>query len=473
MAWSYARRRQRVLIVSSHPLFGQGLRSLLQERVAPTAEVVGLAATTDEAAKALKALAPDIVIVDYDDQAVNREEFLAYFVESAGPMRVVLVSLKETGPAVVYDRRTLAVSQVEEWLGGITAMAYPSHEAPKAAAGRANRRHLVIVGVLIVVVTVVVSLLLDQIGLLPVAASAQAGVIDRLFNLHFKVISFLFALVVVFLLYSVVVFRRKPGDTEDGDHFEGHTGLEIAWTILPLATVLYFAYLGAQALADTRKVDPQAMVVNVTAVQWSWSYDYPDYGVTSTSLNLPVNKQVLLKLTSTDVIHSFWVPEFRVKQDALPGKDLVKELRLTPTVLGAYKVRCAELCGRQHAYMESPVVVMNQADFDAWIAKESVVSDNPVERGKKWAAQFGCDACHSIDGTLKVGPSWKGLYGKQETLADGTTATADDGYLRESIVAPNAKVVQGFAAGVMPPDFGQRMTEEQITDVIEYIKSLK
>ena len=428
-----------------------------------------MAFNTDDAVKSLAMLKPDIVIVDYDDQAVNRDEFLARFVEGAGPMRVVLVSLKETGPAVVYDRRTLAVSQVEDWLGGITSMSQHP-EAPKS--DRASMRHFVIVGVLVVISTVIVSLLLNNKFLLPVQASAQAVIIDNLFSLHFKVIAFLFSLIVVFMLYSIVVFRRKPGETEDGDHFEGHTGLEIAWTIFPLAVVLYFAYLGAQSLADTRRVDPNAMVVNVTASQWQWAFEYPDSGVSSTELHLPANRQILLKLTSLDVIHSFWVPEFRVKQDALPGADLVKELRVTPTLIGTYKVRCAELCGKQHAYMESLVIVEEPAAFEAWIKQQSNCG-TPAECGQKWATQFGCLSCHSVDGTKIVGPSWKGLAGTAVKLADGSTVTADDTYLKESIVNPNAKVVEGFPASVMPQDFGARLKADQINDLIAYIQSLK
>lgn len=333
-------------------------------------------------------------------------------------------------------------------------------------------KHFLAVAVLVVIVTVGVNAFLSSIPLLPAQASVQAVPIDNLFGLHIKVISFLFALIVVFLLYSVVVFRRRPGETGDGDHFEGHTGLEIVWTLAPLATVLYFSYLGAQALAETRRVDPQAMEVKVIASQWSWRFEYPEYGVTSTTLNLPVNRQALLKLTSTDVIHSFWVPEFRVKQDALPGETMVKELRITPTQLGEYKVRCAELCGLSHAYMVSPVVVMEQADFDAWIAGEAgAVVEDPVERGKKWAAEYGCAGCHSIDGSVIVGPSWKGLSGKQETLADGTTVTVDDAYLIESIRAPGAKIVQGFQ-NIMP-NLSSQMTDEQIADLVAYIKSLK
>ena len=334
-------------------------------------------------------------------------------------------------------------------------------------------KHFAVVGILVLIVTILVNLLLGSIGLLPVQASAQAVPIDNLFGLHIKVISFLFALIVVFMLYSIVVFRRRPGDTGYGDHFEGHTGLEIAWTIIPLGIVLYFAYIGAQALAETRRVDPQAMQVKVTASQWAWKFEYPDYGITSDTLNLPVNRQVLLVMSSTDVIHSFWVPEFRVKQDVLPGADMVKELRIPPTLLGSYKVRCAELCGTSHAYMESPVVVLEQTAFDAWVKDQSKVSDDPVVRGQKLATQSGCAGCHSIDGKVIVGPSWKGIYGEQVTLADGSSVAVDDTYLHTAIVDPNAQIVKGFNPNIMPPTYAKVLTDAQISDLIAYIKSLK
>jgi cytochrome c oxidase subunit 2 len=336
-------------------------------------------------------------------------------------------------------------------------------------------KQLLAVGGIVIVVTTLLNAVLSNVQLLPVAASAQAVPIDHLFGLHFQLIAFLFSLIVVFMFYSVVVFRRKPGETGDGDHFEGHTGLEIAWTIFPLMVVAYFSYIGGTTLAETRKVDPQAIEINVIASQWSWRFEYPEYGISSTTLNLPLNRQALLKLTSTDVIHSFWVPEFRVKQDALPGKDMVKDLRVTPTVLGAYKVRCAELCGTAHAYMESPVVVMHAEEFEKWATGEleSASSEtDPVVRGEKWAKQFGCTGCHSIDGTTLVGPTWKGLDGKQEPLADGSAVTVDDAYLLESITAPGAKVVAGFQ-NIMPANLAEQMTEEQLADLIAFIKSLK
>lgn len=462
----------RVLIVSSHRLFGDGLRSLLKGR--QSVEVVGMAASADEARIAMQRLTPDLVIVDYDDAAVNREEFLARFIEGRAPMRAVLVSLNETGQAVVYDRRAVAAAEIEDWFSGIETRQAPAGEAEiPAHTRRGGMRHFVIVGVLVLAVTALVSFGLDNIPLLPAQASIQAEPIDKLFGLHFKVIAFLFSLIAVFLVYSVIVFRRKKGETGDGDHFEGHTGLEIVWTIAPLATVLYFSYLGAQALAETQRVDPQALEVKVIASQWSWRFEYPEYGITSSELRLPVNRQALLQLTSTDVIHSFWVPEFRVKQDALPGDEMVKELRVTPKLTGEYKVRCAELCGRQHAYMESPVIVAPEAEFQAWVQEQTALPTDPMERGQLWAKQFGCAGCHTIDGATGPGPTWKGLFGSTVRLADGTTAAADEVYLRESIVNPNAKIHEGFYPGLMPQTFAQTLKEEQIGDIIAYIESLK
>jgi cytochrome c oxidase subunit 2 len=335
-------------------------------------------------------------------------------------------------------------------------------------------KHLIIAGILVIVVTALLIFGLEQVRLLPVQASAQSIPIDNLFRLEFMVIAFLFALIVVFMLYSIIVFRRKPGDTEDAAHIEGNTKLEIAWTVAPLATVLFFAYLGGQSLADTLRADPQALEIKVVAQQWSWRFEYPQYGVVSNELMMPVNKQAILKLTSNDVIHSFWVPEFRVKQDALPGgKEFERDLRITPSMEGEYKVRCAELCGVQHATMLADVSVISQDEFDAWIREETGIPDDPVLRGEKWAEQYGCFACHSVDGSKLVGPTWLGVYGSQEPLSDGSSAMVDDDYLYESIIDPNKFLVFGYPSGLMPGNFEDQLTEDQILDIIEFIKSLK
>lgn len=333
-------------------------------------------------------------------------------------------------------------------------------------------KHFIRVTIIVLLLTVGVGFGLQAIGLLPAQASAQSIPIDHLFKLHIWVISFLFALIIGFMLYSIIVFRRKPGETGDGDHFEGHTGLEIIWTIVPLGIVLYFAFLGSTALAETRRSDPQAIEIKVVGQQWSWRFDYTDYGFSATELVLPVNQQALLTLTSNDVIHSFWVPEFRVKQDALPGPGMERDLRVTPTQLGSYQVRCAELCGLEHAYMLADVKVVNQDNYDTWVSQQlASTSADPVERGEKWYTQFGCLACHSVDGSQRVGPTWLNVYGAQENLADGTSITVDDAYLVESILDPQAKIVLGYENIVMPPT-GLNMSETQIQDLIAYIKSL-
>jgi cytochrome c oxidase subunit 2 len=219
-------------------------------------------------------------------------------------------------------------------------------------------------------------------------------------------------------------------------------------------------------------VDPDAIVVEVTAIQWSWNFKYPAYGVSSDELHLPVGKQVLLQMTSLDVIHSFWVPEFRVKEDVVPGR--ITELRITPTLEGGYKVRCAELCGTSHAYMEKPVVISSQADFDAWMAEQVELAEEaaatPEGRGEALVAANGCAACHSTTGAQGIGPTWRGLFGDEVQLTDGTTVITDEAYIAESIHDPQAKIVEGFETQLMPT-YG--FTEEQIADIVAYIKTLR
>lgn len=470
-------RAQRVLVASSHSLFGEGLVSLLRMRYAGQVEVVGMAATLEQALHAIEQLEPDLVIVDFDDESLNREEFLTRFVAGGKKLRLVLLSLAGGEEALVYDRRSMAAEQIDAWLEQWEAAPKEaSFQAPEVHFKnhrRENMKHLFLAGILVILATAGLIFALDNVTLLPIAASAQAAPIDSMFRLEFMVIAFLFALIVVFMVYSILVFRRRSGDTSDAVHVTGNTRLEVAWTIVPLVTVLAFSYLGAKSLAETQRIDPKALEVNVIGSQWSWRFDYPEWGITSSELMLPVNRQAVLHLSSTDVIHSFWVPEFRVKQDALPGgDDFVRDLRVTPTQTGSYKVRCAELCGLQHAYMESPVVVVAQAEFDAWVASQTGLPDDPVLRGEKWAKDFGCIACHSIDGSQGVGPTWKGVYGHDVTMEDGSVVTVDDIYLIESIRQPAAKIVQGFA-NLMPANIGQDLSDDQIADIIQYIQSLK
>ncbi|MBK9209433.1 MAG: cytochrome c oxidase subunit II [Anaerolineales bacterium] len=333
-------------------------------------------------------------------------------------------------------------------------------------------RHFVIVGILVIVTAILTYVGLDSVGLLPVEASAQAVSIDWLWNWQVVAISFLFSLIVVPMAYSLVVFRRRKGDTTDAEHIEGNTTLEIAWTVVPLIIVVIFAYMGAYSLGEIKRVDPDAVIIKVKAQQFQWTFEYPEYGIISTELHLPVNQQVVLKMEAVDVIHSFWVPEFRIKQDVVPGR--VTEYRVTPNLVGLYKVRCAELCGSGHAVMEGLVVVSEEANYEKWLAEQQAIAaaaQTPEGQGKLLVVKNGCGGCHSITSTpLPSAPTWFGLFGSNVELADGSTVVADDAFLTESIVDPTAKEVKGFSPSTMPPYV---LTEEEVANIIAYIKTLK
>jgi cytochrome c oxidase subunit 2 len=335
-----------------------------------------------------------------------------------------------------------------------------------------NIKHLVVVTILVVTSTYLVYTGLTSIGLLPNQASMQAVAVDEMLGIHIWLISFLFSLIVVILLYSLVVFRRKKGETGDGDYIEGNSTLEVLWTMIPFFVVIFLAYNGATSLAETRRVDPSALQIRVISGQWYWQYQYPDYGIASTELYLPVNMQSNLQMVSNDVIHSFWVPEFRVKQDIVPGQ--TTELRITPTIQGEYKVLCAELCGTSHAYMEGLVFVVAQEDFDLWVEKQQATVDvDPVLRGQQLSQQYGCLACHSIDGSKKIGPTWAGLYESEILLVDESKIISDREYLIQSIVNPNLHIVQGYSANVMPSFVADVIDQMAVEAIVSYIETLK
>lgn len=328
-------------------------------------------------------------------------------------------------------------------------------------------KHFIAVAVLVVVSTVALYFILVGLLRLPAAASAQSVPIDILFHAHFWMIAFLFSLIMVMMLYAAFVFRRQPGDEEEGPHVHGSTGLEVGWTIVPTVIVIGFGIWGAVVLNNITAPQPDEMVVKVTGRQWSWTFEYPEQEeISSAELVLPVDQPVLLEMSSEDVLHSFWVPEFRVKQDLVPGRTTT--LRITPTQEGEYRVRCAEICGQQHSAMLAPVRVVPEADFIAWAEEAADIPVyaelSPAERGAIWysnADGFACEGCHSLDGTPGAGPTWQNLFGKEEELTDGTTVVVDEEYIRESILDPNAKITAGFQPNVMPQNFEERFTQRQ------------
>lgn len=355
----------------------------------------------------------------------------------------------------------------------------------------ARAKHFIIVALLIAVSTVALRFLFRFIFATPVAASAEAIPIDTLFDAHFWMIAFLFALIMVIMIYSAAVFRRKAGDETDAPHVHGNTALEISWTVVPTIVVIGFGLWGAAMLNDLIAAKPNEMTINVTGRQWAWTFGYPEAGdFGSGELVLAVDQPIVLQMESEDVLHSFWVPEFRVKQDLVPGR--VIPLRFTPTLIGEYEVVCAEMCGLQHTTMVAPVRVVSEEDFDAWVeerlAQPLFGEMSPEERGALWhsAEGFACAGCHSLDGTPGAGPTWQGLDGREEPLTDGTTVTADDDYIRNSIINPNDQVVVGFNPNVMPQNYEELFAAQEaeiaaaegieidiIDDLIAFIQTLE
>ena len=229
-----------------------------------------------------------------------------------------------------------------------------------------DRKHFFIVSALVLVGTVILGFFL--LAILPIKAqsSVQAEPIRWLFQLHIWLIAFLFSLAMVFMFYALFVFRRRRNDESEGEHFEGNTALEIAWTVIPLVLVVIFSFIGVQTLQGATRGGDDVQVEAV-GFQWAWTFNYPN-GVTSAEMVLPVNKPALISLTSTDVIHSFWVAEWGPKQDLVPG--MRTQMHITPTEVGEYKIRCAELCGLSHWSMLATVRVVPEEDYVAWMDQQ-------------------------------------------------------------------------------------------------------
>jgi cytochrome c oxidase subunit 2 len=274
----------------------------------------------------------------------------------------------------------------------------------------------------------------------------------------------------VLIFGAVAIFAikyRRRSEDEIPKPIEGSTKLEVAWSIIPFLIMLVMFGWGAKLFFDAYTPPKDAYNIYVVGKQWMWKVQYPEGQREINELHVPTGRPVRITLASEDVIHSFFIPAFRVKHDVVPGH--YDEIWFTATKPGRYHIFCAEYCGTEHSGMIGWVNVMTPAAFENWLAGGGA-EGSMASQGEKLFQQLGCSTCHLLDEQGRC-PILRGVYGSQVLLDDGKTVVADDAYIRESILNPNAKIVSGFHKDVMPTFQGQ-VTEENLLQLIEYIKSL-
>lgn len=315
----------------------------------------------------------------------------------------------------------------------------------------------------------------------PSQASKNASSVDELFYFIFYVS--LFAFIAICLATAIFAWRYRRSkvgmNPEDSPHHS--TAIEIVWSVIPAALMVAMFWYGFKGYVEARSVPADAYEIQVKAKKWDWNYVYPE-GVESYGGNadmndegeglvVPVNTPVSIRLESADVLHSFYVPEFRVKMDVVPGRYTYAWFEAIEE--GTYPLYCTEYCGQKHSRMLGKVVVKSQEDFQVWLkAQEVDLATLPPAEAGALLFKKNCASCHTVDGKLSVGPPLNAKYGTQEKLADGSSVTVDDNYIRESILDPDAKVVDGFQ-GVSMTSFANQFSDDEISYLISYIKSIK
>jgi cytochrome c oxidase subunit II len=298
----------------------------------------------------------------------------------------------------------------------------------------------------------------------PVQASTFAANIDHIYWFLTAIDLFFTALIFGFIFYFAVRYRRRAAN-EKATQIEGNIPLEILWTIIPLGlTVLVFVW-GTSLYIKNARPPRNAMEIFVVGKQWMWKIQHPEGVMEIDELHIPVGQPVKLTMTSEDVIHDFSVPAFRVKKDVVPGIYTTEWFEATK--VGRFRFYCDQYCGTNHSKMTGEVVVMNPVDYEQWLSGGVRGAPSMVMAGAELYDKLTCVTCH---GTGK-GPSFIDVYGNPVKLADGRTVIADDEYIRESILEPGAKIVAGYQP-IMPTFKGQ-VTEEQILQLIAYIKNIK
>jgi len=320
-----------------------------------------------------------------------------------------------------------------------------------------------------VVVAILVTLVAVLIPWLPTSASEQMDRIEFVYWFATVICIGIFALVSAVIIYSVMAFRAQPDDETDGPPIHGHTGLEVVWTIVPAVLVVAIGIVSAVVLSQNGDAGTNPYRIKVFAQQFAWRFEYPDAkGLKSSELVLPLGRSVRFEMESADVIHSFWIPQMGQKQDLVPG--LRTSIVVTPKREGTFSLVCTELCGLGHATMRAPVRVLGQAAFDAWV-KERQSGDSGGDPGAATFASAGCGGCHAFAPAGSkggVGPALDGLAASAGKAGQPLAA-----YAKQSIVEPNAVVAAGFAAGVMPQNYGASLSAAQVDALVRYLTGAK
>lgn len=305
-------------------------------------------------------------------------------------------------------------------------------------------------------------------SMFPEPTSTTAGDVDDLFYFILAVSIAFFAIIVVAMFTFIFKYRARPNfEVEPSpDH---NNVLEIVWSAIPAVILGVIFFWGFISYLDMRQAPDNSYEVQVRAKKWVWSFTYPN-GHVDNDLHVPVDQPVKLVMSSDDVIHSLYIPAFRLKMDLIPGR--YSSTWFEANTAGEYTLFCAEYCGTKHSTMLAEVVVHPSGEFQRWLddAANLLKTMTPVEAGEVLYTRRGCVQCHSIDGSAKVGPTFLNVFGTEQKMADGTIVKVDENYLRESILEPQAKVRAGYKP-VMPTYQGQ-LKDDEIAALIAYIKSL-
>jgi cytochrome c oxidase subunit 2 len=307
--------------------------------------------------------------------------------------------------------------------------------------------------------------MLPNFQLFPQQASTMAGRVDALYFFMVAVTAFFSVIIAAGVIFFAIKYRRRSAD-EVGHPSHGSLVLELTWTIIPLAIAMVMFVWGATVYFQIATPPNDAMEIYVVGKRWMWKAQHVSGQKEINELHVPVNQPVKLILGSEDVIHAFYIPAFRVKMDAVPGRST--QMWFEANKPGEYHLFCAEYCGMSHSRMIGRVVVMEPNDYQAWLGGGRQTG-SLAQAGEQLFTQLGCVTCHTGDQTAR-GPKLQGAFGNPVTLANGETVTVDENYVRESIMNPTAKMVAGFPP-LMPTYQGQ-VTEDQIVQLLAYIKSL-